>query len=89
MKVTDEQRSMIASAFVGAFTCQEGDSARSLCCAPDRLAACAEIVGRHKAERLANWCFVNLGCFGFPGVSDFHDNVTQHGLDIISGLEEL
>jgi hypothetical protein len=89
MKVTEEQRSMIASAFVGAFTCQEGDSARSLCCASDKLEVCAAIVGDEEADSLVDYCYENLGCFGFPSNPEYHADVEQLFLDKISNLEEL
>lgn len=86
MKITDEQRSMIATAFVAAFDSgtlrgkDERLTTRSLCCGPDATFACARIVGERHAEKLRNYFYESLACAG----SD-----EQHYLDKISALETL
>lgn len=58
MKLSDEQRSMIATAVVAGFE----DKRWSLCCGVNKLQACAAIVGKRHAEKLRDWCYDGLGC---------------------------
>lgn len=84
MKITDEMRSLIASAYVNC----RGASEHSLCCAPDRIQACAAIVGQRFAERLARWIYESSGCQWWDD-QEFRDRDEQYNLDKISQLREL
>ena len=96
MKLTNEQRSMIASAFVGAF---DSDlpvieaKRRSLCCCGHLASynACLRIVGgrSHRAAmRLRNFFYEELGCCGWRD-KEYQDTQEQYFLDKIARLEEL
>ena len=90
MKITDEQRSMIASAFVGAFEfgiSVDDAHRRSLCCASDKLAACARIVGKRKADALADFFYEELGCYSRH--PEDQAEYEQYFLDKIAALETL
>lgn len=95
MRITDKQRSMIASAFVGAFQFVEdrNDQRRdqrifSLCCSADCVEACARIVGKRAAKKLQRFFYEDLGCGGYER-RDRHDEQEQYFLDKISCLESL
>lgn len=97
MRITDEQRSMIASAFVGAFrfmpahdllTIRDDQRIHSLCCSRDCVAACARIVGRRAAVRLQSFFYEGLGCGGYER-EDRHEEMEQYFLDKIAELESL
>ena len=84
MKVTDEQRSMIATAFITGFTAEHKH--RSLCCAQDALQACARIVGTRKAKKLSEFFYESLACGGSDSaLTDWE----QLYLDKIAALETL
>lgn len=94
MKVTDEQRSMIASLVINAGDSLDelGIDIPCLCCGPYRLQLAAEIVGGRHANALVNYVYTQLGC-GWrdqPEADSFHvDNLEQTYLDRISGLDDL
>lgn len=91
MKLTDKHRSMIASAFVAAFDHCSGiveNNRRSLCCAPDALAACSRIVGERHAEKLREFFLDSLGCAGWTD-REYQDVQEQYFLDKIAALEAL
>lgn len=91
MKLTNEQRSMIASTFVGAFDHDLGNvecKRRSLCCAGDAMAAAARIVGKAKAGALVTFFYENLGCGGWRD-KEYQDTQEQYFLDKIAALDEL
>lgn len=58
LPLTDEHRSLIASAVIAGFT----DRNASLCCGPYSRAACARIVGAKYAGALHTFAHENLGC---------------------------
>lgn len=76
--LTEEMRSMIASAVVAGGDCNlSGTPNRRhlcLCCAADATAACAQIVGTRYAARLQDWAYDALGC-GFN-----HEDIRRDGL---------
>lgn len=92
MKLNDQHRSMIASAFVAAYdsfaSTVEENHDRSLCCAPDATEACARIVGKRKAEKLRTFFYESLGCAGYSD-KEYQDEQRQYFLDKISALEAL
>ena len=91
MKITDKMRSMIATAFVGAFDHGLGIDEckrRSLCCARDCVTACARIVGKRYANKLQTFFYESLGCGGSPYSEDQEQN-EQYYLDKIAALETL
>lgn len=91
LRLTDEQRSLIASAFVGAYDHAIGteeNKRRSLCCAPDALEACAVIVGDEYAEKLHAVFYERLGCCGWRN-PEHQESEEQYFLDKISELEDL
>lgn len=87
--LTDEHRSMIASAFVGAYDPALGiaeNHRRSLCCGGDRaMRACATIVGRRHAAKLQSFFYESLGCGGWENPESQERN-EQYFLDEISEL---
>lgn len=91
MKLNDQHRSMIASAFVAAYNTFDiaEAKARSLCCGPTCSAACAAIVGERNAERLRTFVYESLGCAGAPSDPEYHARTEQYYLDKIAALEEL
>jgi hypothetical protein len=94
--VTDKMRSMIASAFVGAFDsdvpvieCKR----RSLCCCGHLKSyeACLQIVGgrSHRAAlRLRDFFYDELGCCGWRD-KEYQETQEQYFLDKIANLETL
>jgi hypothetical protein len=91
MKLSDKQRSMIATAFVAAFEHDLGIvecKRRSLCCAPDALAACARIVGKRKASALQTFFYESLGCVGWTD-AEYHALQEDYFLDKIAAMETL
>lgn len=78
MKVTDEQRSKIASALIGGIVDPPG-----LCCCHDGQAVCARIVGRHAAYLLRTFFYEHLGCHSKSADAE------QEYLDRIASLEDL
>lgn len=82
--LTDEQRSMIASAFIAGRVATE----HSLCCATDGLAMCEVIVGRVFAQTLRNWFYDELGCTQFEDRNSDLD-YEQRNLDKISDMDVL
>lgn len=91
MKLTDEQRSMIASTFIGAYdysTPVEENRRRSLCCAKDATEACGRIVGKRHAEKLQQFFYESLGCCGWKD-PEAQERNEQYMLDKISELNEL
>ena len=72
LKITEDMRSMIASAFANAitetsetpYTREEHERCKdiSLCCAPDNQAACRAIVGARYAEALREFAYEGLAC---------------------------
>lgn len=91
MKLTDEHRSLLATALVGAYhhaTGVETNKLRSLCCAPDALEACARIVGKRHAEKLHRFVYETLGCCGWKDPV-YQDEQEQYLLDKIADLEKL
>ena len=90
MKLNDRHRSLIASAFVGAFDHAAADvgenKRRSLCCSADRLKACARIVGKTNASRLLTFFYEELGCCGWKDAG-YQALQEQYFLDKITALE--
>jgi hypothetical protein len=83
LRITDEHRSLIASALVN--TRRYGDEESwALCCADDAIEACAAIVGDRFARALYEWCHDELGCGKFSDrrverevVQRFLDKITE------------
>jgi hypothetical protein len=91
LQITDEHRSMIASAFVAAYDFKIGpeeNKKRSLCCGRDATKACAAIVGKKHAVALRNFIYDRLGCCGWAEAEAQEENEQYH-LDVISELETL
>lgn len=92
LKLTDEQRSMIASAFVGAYDFSidiAENKRRSLCCGGGAaMKACALIVGKRHADLLQSFFYESLGCGGWRD-PEYQETQEQHFLDKIANLEEL
>ena len=92
LKLTDEQRSMIASAFVSAYDHSidiAENKRRSLCCGgAAAVAASAQIVGARHAEKLVSFFYESLGCGGWLDPETQERN-EQYYLDKISAMDEL
>lgn len=105
LPLTDEQRSMIASAFVNGTSPTEAPSQRDrrayrrwrstyqnrgLCCARDRADACAQIVGEEFSDALHEFAYEGLGCC-YLGDPEEDEICTreQTYLDMIASLDEL
>ncbi len=91
MKLTNEHRSLIATAFVAAFDYTDDPvemKRRSLCCGPDSLDACARIVGKKHAEKLQAVFYERLGCCGWKD-KEYQAAQEQYFLDKIADLDEL
>lgn len=91
MKLNNNHRSMIASAFVAAYDHATGvdeNKRRSLCCSPDSPVACARIVGPRAAGKLQSFFHEELGCCGWKD-TEYQELQEQYFLDKISVLETL
>ncbi len=86
LTITDEQRSMIASQFIAGRG--YGGRARSMCCAPNRVEICTQIVGEEFALRLVEYAHEELGCERYEN-RRFEAEVVQRYLDKIAELEFL
>jgi len=91
LEITEDMRSMIATAFVHAFTPEGSDA--SLCCADDAIEACMQIIGADRpyaaafASKLRTWVYEEMGCEAFDDPS-YNDDVEQRYLDKITELTE-
>lgn len=91
LQLTDDHRSMIASAFVGAYDYGVGSEInrqRSLCCANDALEACTAIVGEDYANALHSFVYEGMGCCGWRD-ADYQATNEQYFLDKIAELKQL
>lgn len=91
LRITDEHRSLIATAFVAAYDHaigNEENKRRSLCCAPDAHEACAAIVGEEFADKLHSFFYEGLGCCGWRN-PEHQESEEQYFLDKIANLDEL
>ena len=85
--VTDEHRSLIASAFVGT----RGKPELSLCCGPRERAldACAVIVGPTFCAALRTFFYERLGCTLWPTDAQYDADYERTMLAKIAALDVL
>jgi len=87
MNITEDQRSMIASVLAASGDCSKNAHV-CLCCGPDALALCRDIVGPRHAESLRTFAYESLGC-GFSEDADTEPMMEDHYLARISELRVL
>jgi hypothetical protein len=91
LRITDRQRSAIASVLVAGASCETA-AHTCLCCGDDAIPLCAEIVGPRHAEALRTFAYESLGCgwsIDGRGEAEWVDIMEQHYLDKVSQLEVL